>query len=63
VPVRISHRLRGSGRSARQTASICALTDLAKATAAANAAVPGVTMIRVETDSGDATYEAHMTRP
>ena len=36
--------------------------DLAKATAAAKAAVPGATIIRVETDSGGATYEAHMTK-
>jgi hypothetical protein len=37
-------------------------TDLAKATAAANAAVPGGAIIRVETDSGGAAYEAHMTK-
>ena len=37
-------------------------TDLAKAAAAAKAAVPGATIIRVETDSGGATYEAHMTK-
>jgi uncharacterized membrane protein YkoI len=36
--------------------------DLAKATAAAKAAVPGATIIRVETDSGGATYEAHMQK-
>jgi uncharacterized membrane protein YkoI len=36
--------------------------DLAKATAAATAAVPGATIIRVETDSGGATYEAHLTK-
>ena len=34
----------------------------AKVTAAAKAAVPGGTIIRVETDSGGATYEAHMTK-
>ena len=37
-------------------------SDLAKATAAAQSAVPGGTIIRVETDSGGATYEAHITR-
>ena len=38
-------------------------TDLASATAAAQAAEPGATIIRVETDSsGDATYEAHMKK-
>jgi hypothetical protein len=40
------------------------LTDgnAAKATAAAKAAVPGATIIRVETDSGGAVYEAHMRK-
>ena len=33
-----------------------------KATAAANAAVPGATIQRVETDAEGATYEAHMTK-
>lgn len=37
-------------------------TQAQKATAAALAAVPGGTVQRVETDSGDATYEAHMTK-
>ena len=36
--------------------------DAAKATAAANAAVPGGTILRVETDAEGATYEAHMTK-
>lgn len=35
---------------------------LEKARAAALAAVPGATVIRVETDSGDATYEAHLQK-
>jgi len=34
----------------------------AKATAAAKAAVPGATIIRVETDSDGAAYEAHMQK-
>jgi len=34
----------------------------AKVTAAAKAAVPGATIIRVETDSGGAAYEAHMRK-
>jgi hypothetical protein len=34
----------------------------AKARAAALAAVPGATVIRVETDSGPAAYEAHLRR-
>lgn len=37
-------------------------SDLAKATAAAQSAVSGGTIIRVETDSGGATYEAHVTK-
>ena len=35
-------------------------TAAAKARAAALAKVPGATVIRVETDSGDAAYEAHL---
>ena len=37
-------------------------SDLAKATSAAQSAVPGGTIIRVETDSGGATYEAHIEK-
>jgi hypothetical protein len=37
-------------------------SDLAKATAAAQSAVHGGTIIRVETDSGGATYEAHIKK-
>ena len=37
-------------------------SDLAKATAAAQSAVPGGTIIRVETDSGGAAYEAHIKK-
>ncbi|HET6172809.1 MAG TPA: PepSY domain-containing protein [Gaiellales bacterium] len=36
--------------------------DLTKATAAANAAVPGGAIIRAETDSGGAAYEVHVTK-
>jgi hypothetical protein len=36
--------------------------DLAKATAAADAAVPGATAQRAETDAEGATYEVHMTK-
>jgi hypothetical protein len=36
--------------------------DLTKATAAAQAAVPGATIERVETDAEGATYEAHVTK-
>lgn len=37
-------------------------SDAAKAKAAALEAVPGGTVIRVETDAGDAKYEAHMKK-
>ena len=37
--------------------------NAAKARAAALKAVPGATIERIETDSGDAVYEAHMTKP
>jgi hypothetical protein len=37
--------------------------DLAKATAAAQAAVPGATVDRAETDADGAAYEVHMTKP
>jgi|KBSSwiStaDraftv2_1062776.scaffolds.fasta_scaffold1042797_2 hypothetical protein len=37
-------------------------TAAAKARAAALAKVPGATVIRVETDSGDAAYEAHLRK-
>ncbi|MDX6620880.1 MAG: hypothetical protein QOK36_3266 [Gaiellales bacterium] len=37
-------------------------SDLAKATAAATAAVPGATIIRVESDSGGSAYEAHLKK-
>ena len=37
-------------------------TSAAKAKAAALAAVPGATIVRIETDSGGAKYEAHMKK-
>jgi len=36
--------------------------DLSKATAAAQAAVPGATIERAETDAEGATYEVHVTK-
>ena len=38
-------------------------TTAAKVKAAALAAVPGATIIRVETDSAGSPYEAHVTKP
>jgi hypothetical protein len=52
-PATVSH---GPGETV-QTGDVAA-----KLTAAAKAAVPGATVIRVETDSGGAAYEAHMTK-
>jgi hypothetical protein len=37
-------------------------TEMSTATAAAEKAVPGGTVVRAETDSGDAVYEVHMTK-
>lgn len=59
---------RESGPANRGSASVRAgeeaLTgaDLATAKAAALKAVPGATVVRVETDADGATYEAHMTK-
>jgi uncharacterized membrane protein YkoI len=48
------------GRNPNEKALDATLT--AKLKAAALAKVPGATVDRVETDSGDATYEAHLTK-
>jgi hypothetical protein len=48
------------GGHARET--LLTWSDAAKATAAAQKAAPRATIDRVETDSGDATYEAHVTQ-
>lgn len=37
-------------------------TDLANATAAANSAVPGATVVRAETDSAGSAFEVHMKK-
>lgn len=54
----------GPGGSSPVRSDEKALTgsDLAKAKAAALAAVPGGTIIRAETDAGDAVYEVHMKK-
>lgn len=49
----------GPGRSDEKSVSAAVA---AKLKAAALKAVPGGTVDRVETDAGDATYEAHMTK-
>jgi hypothetical protein len=55
---------RGHGGSTpvRSDEKSLSATDAAKVKAAALAAVPGGTVYRVETDAGDGTYEAHMTK-
>ena len=52
----------GGARPMRPDETQLTGTDAAKAKAAALEAVPGGTVIRVETDAGDAKYEAHMTK-
>ncbi|MDT4894158.1 MAG: hypothetical protein QOE97_3193 [Pseudonocardiales bacterium] len=54
----------GVGGAAPVRSDEKALTDSQTATLKAEAlkAVPGGTVVRVETDSGDAAYEAHMTK-
>ncbi len=52
---------RGGGSRHRDETALTG-DDLAKATAAAQAAVPDGTIERAETDADGATYEAHMTK-
>src|SRR3954451_10114510 len=53
---------RGGAQPVRGDEKLVTGGDLTTLKAAALKAVPGGTVIRVETDSGDATYEAHMTK-
>jgi hypothetical protein len=55
---------RGHGGSApvRSDEKALSSADAAKVKAAALKAVPGGTVYRIETDAGDGTYEAHMTK-
>ena len=57
-------RQHGHGGSApvRGDEKALSAADAAKVKAAALKAVPGGTVYRVETDAGDGTYEAHMTK-
>ena len=52
----------GGAQPVRSDEKLVTGTDAATLKAAALKAVPGGTVIRVETDSGDATYEAHMKK-
>jgi hypothetical protein len=52
----------GGAQPVRSDEKLVTGADLTTLKAAALKAVPGGTLVRVETDSGDATYEAHMTK-
>jgi len=52
----------GSGPVRSDETEVTDATQLATLKAAALGAVPGGTIVRVETDAGDAAYEAHMTK-
>jgi hypothetical protein len=52
----------GGSTPVRSDEKAVSATIAAKLKAAALKAVPGGTVYRVETDAGDATYEAHMTK-
>jgi len=52
----------GGAQPMRSDEKLVTGSDAATLKAAALKAVPGGTVIRVETDSGDAAYEAHMTK-
>jgi hypothetical protein len=53
---------KGGHQANGKTETILTGDDLAKANAAAEAAVPGATAQRAETDAEGATYEVHMTK-
>src|SRR3954470_9280934 len=53
---------RGGHQANGKTEAALSGDDLAKATAAAKAAVPGGTVQRAETDAEGAAYEVHMTK-
>ena len=52
----------GGAAAVRSDEKVLTGTDAARAKAAALKAVPGGTIIRVETDAGDGVYEAHMKK-
>jgi uncharacterized membrane protein YkoI len=53
----------GGSAPVRHDEKAVSSADSATLSAAALKAVPGATIIRVETDSGDAAYEVHLTKP
>jgi len=52
----------GGAQPMRNDEKLVTGTNLTTLTAAAQKAVPGATIIRVETDAGDGVYEAHMKK-
>jgi hypothetical protein len=52
----------GGAQPVRSDETLVTGADATTLKAAALKAVPGGTVIRIETDSGDATYEAHMSK-
>ena len=53
---------KGGHQANGKTETVLTGDDLAKATSAAEAAVPGATAQRAETDAEGAAYEVHMTK-
>jgi hypothetical protein len=53
---------KGGHQANGKTEAVLTGDDLAKATSAAEAAVPGATAQRAETDAEGAAYEVHMTK-
>jgi uncharacterized membrane protein YkoI len=53
---------KGGHQANGKTETVLTGDDLTKATAAAQAAVPGATVQRAETDAEGAAYEVHMTK-
>ena len=53
---------KGGHQANGKTETVLTGDDLTKATAAAQAAVPGATVRRAETDAEGAAYEVHMTK-
>jgi hypothetical protein len=56
------HRGPGGAQPMRSDEKLVTGANLTTLTSAANQAVPGGTIIRVETDAGDGVYEAHMKK-
>ena len=63
LPDRAGHPFgHGGAKPVRSDEASVSAANAAKLKAAALKAVPGGTVYRIETDAGDAAYEAHMTK-